>query len=172
MSSFIFLDIDGVLNSHDDVNASGIYSINQDAMQRLNRIVEATGAELVISSAWRYMIRGGAMTIAGFRYLLMTHGLKPSVQIHGCTVSDEEIGDRGQQIAEYLQAYGPRPYVVLDDGSETPQGEAPTMTEALLRQHAERWVLVDGSRGLDDACADQAIALLALPLPEYQEREP
>lgn len=73
MNKFIFLDIDGVLNSNlyftdkhqsqrynecrekypEDI-AWGLCNIDSKAVSRLNRLIEATGAKIVISSSWRF----------------------------------------------------------------------------------------------------------------------
>lgn len=56
----LFLDIDGVLNAHFfDVDAQSSH-IKPKCVERLNRVLKATRCALVISSAWRYMILGGA----------------------------------------------------------------------------------------------------------------
>jgi hypothetical protein len=51
----IFLDFDGVLNvipqGHDDFG--GIFHLN--FVENLGRIIEVTGAKLIISSSWRHM---------------------------------------------------------------------------------------------------------------------
>jgi len=62
-NKLIFLDVDGVLNSliwmerMNDAgkNKDGFFFENVDveAVARLNRIVEATGAAVVVSSTWR-----------------------------------------------------------------------------------------------------------------------
>jgi len=155
----VFLDIDGVLNSH-DINAHGYNTIHRDKVARLNQLVGLTEASIVISSAWRYMILGGAMTVDGFRYMLMTYGLASGTKVVGCTVSDEEIPERGDQITAFLSTAEWPPYVVLDDGSETPQGKAQTMTQSLRARHGERWVLIDGRLGLTDD--DVALAVHVL----------
>ena len=51
----IFLDIDGVLNSHNYVAASGGRGVIIDPtrMILLKQIVDATGAEIVLSTSWR-----------------------------------------------------------------------------------------------------------------------
>jgi hypothetical protein len=65
----VFLDIDGVLNSkqwyaHDAATHEGIsplsterklweHSIDPDCVQRLNRILQQTGAVVIVSSSWR-----------------------------------------------------------------------------------------------------------------------
>jgi len=52
----IFLDIDGVLN--EDITPtrtkSRVIFIDQEKLLRLKRIVDATGAKIVLSSTWRY----------------------------------------------------------------------------------------------------------------------
>jgi hypothetical protein len=49
--------------------------------------------DLVISSAWRYIVANGDMTCRGFEYLLMIHGAPFSV-LHGrisCITETEEV---------------------------------------------------------------------------------
>lgn len=48
----IFLDIDGVLNDEGDRLKKGVY-IEDEMVARLKKIVEATGAQIVLSSSWR-----------------------------------------------------------------------------------------------------------------------
>jgi hypothetical protein len=51
----IFLDIDGVLNSRRTPNPRKLpYVIQPDLLARLGRVLEQTGAEVVLSSTWRY----------------------------------------------------------------------------------------------------------------------
>lgn len=163
---FLFIDIDGVLNSH-DINTYGYNTIHRDKIERLNQIVKATDAEVVISSAWRYMMlaKRPAMTIDGFRYMMMTHGLASFVKVVGHTKSDEEIPERGDQIADYLLTHGMRPYVVLDDGSEVPQETTRSMTQSLYDRHGDRWLVIDGAVGLTDANVAEAIAILRTERP-------
>jgi hypothetical protein len=165
----IFLDIDGVLNGHDaHRHPNGYCGIDPACVYRLNRIVAETGADLVISSAWRYLLHS-SMVLAGFHHMMRTYGLDRSVRIRGITCADEFIPDRGPQIRYYLDT---RPavdhaavesYVILDDGSdEAPHPPATKpLTESLVEHH-ERGVIVftDGAVGLTDADADRAIAIL------------
>jgi hypothetical protein len=84
------------------------------------------------------------------------------VKIAGHTKSDEEIPERGDQIADFLVRAGSPPYVVIDDGSEEPPvaGALCTMTASLVGRHAARWVKVDGAVGLTDADVERAAAVL------------
>lgn len=57
----VFLDIDGVLatmQSYSDpvdfVCERRLYGLDKDAIQRLNRITDTTGARIVVSSTWRH----------------------------------------------------------------------------------------------------------------------
>lgn len=51
----IFLDIDGVLNCRRTPNPRKFpYVIQPDLLARLRRVLEQTGAEVVLSSTWRY----------------------------------------------------------------------------------------------------------------------
>lgn len=55
MRKIIFLDIDGVLNTQETLRKShnGIIGIDPYKVLLLDRIVQATGAEVVLSSSWR-----------------------------------------------------------------------------------------------------------------------
>lgn len=159
----IFLDIDGVLNGHDTHrHPNGYCGIDPKCVYRLNRIVAETGAAIVLSTAWRYLV-GRGMSFVGFKAMMLTYGLDRSVVIVGSTVEDEDIPDRGPQIGDWLQLNPVESYVILDDGStEAPHPPATKpLTESLLEHH-ERAVIVftDGTKGLTDADADRAIAVL------------
>lgn len=52
----IFLDIDGVLNDDGKLKSKGVY-IDEERVKRLAKIVEQTGAEIVLSSSWRRAYR-------------------------------------------------------------------------------------------------------------------
>jgi hypothetical protein len=54
----LFLDIDGVLNSEEWMRAGHMKDIDRDAFSpelcaRLERVIQATGCDIVISSSWR-----------------------------------------------------------------------------------------------------------------------
>ena len=111
----IFLDIDGVLNAGDfDADAESS-SIDRRAVGRLKRVLRDTGAQIVLSSSWRYMVLEGAMTLSGFEYLLRTHGM-PKGCLLDCTCADEMTGDRGAQIRRWVAEHRPlEQWAVLDD---------------------------------------------------------
>lgn len=147
-AKLIFLDIDGVLNDHRYNEASMSGAILPECVARLNRILEATDARIVLSSAWRYMLIGRAMSVTGFDYLLRTHGVIAN-RLVGRTCADEEVKERGWQIHEWRKANDHRGrYVVIDD-----------MDLHISPLHP--FVRTDGGCGLADADADAAIRHLA-----------
>ena len=111
MKRVLFLDIDGVLNDHIR-HPTGYTVIDRDRVTTLNKIA-FLGVELVISSAWRYMIHGGALTLKGFDYLLKSHGVM--MPVIGLTKTDEEIQLRDNQIEDWLQEHQPDKFAVIDD---------------------------------------------------------
>lgn len=157
----IFLDIDGVLNGHEFDKLARSCIIKTECVRQFNRIVDATSAKVVVSSAWRYMMlrtddSEPAMTVRGFEYMLRTHGTHCDVIGH--TRSDEDMGwnehdnprVRGKLIRRWLAEHGGevKRYVTLDDDTD----------EVLL---SLPFVKINGSIGLTEADADRAIEILA-----------
>ena len=139
MNPIIFLDIDGVLNDHGRV-IDYHCGIQFDKVERLNIITSTIGADLVISTAWRYLILGGAMTVDGFGYLLKTHGVFGNVI--GNTCSDEMISGRSNQITAYIKRLNTK-YLVIDD--------LPIIGHPLVQ--------TDGFVGLTDENVEQALKI-------------
>lgn len=53
MLNFLFLDVDGVLNTYQSINKYGIDQIDDDKLDLLRNIVFATDVRIVLSSYWR-----------------------------------------------------------------------------------------------------------------------
>lgn len=160
----LFLDIDGVLNGHEWDDEAKSCNIRRECVRRLNRVVRETGCKVVLSSAWRYIVLGGDMTLRGFGYMLRTHGLTAEGGtmnlIVGHTEADADPpgadGERAGQVRKWLDEWnGPfhshpkaTTYAVVDDDDDG-------FTAAGMP-----CVITDGGRGLTDADADRLIALL------------
>lgn len=121
----IFLDIDGVLNGH-KATASGFCTIEPDKVIHLNRIIDTCpDVQIVISSAWRYLVHQKAMTLTGFSHMLCAFGVK--VQKPGFPSESRVVGItrmdgccRNADIHAYLydleqSCAEPVTYVCLDD---------------------------------------------------------
>lgn len=162
----LFLDIDGVLNGHEWDDEAQSCNIRRECVAHLNRVVRETGCRIVLSSAWRYIVHGGAMTLRGFGYMLRTHGMLAGCGaanlIVGLTRKDDESVDpldlkedeRARQIKDWLAtAVGmigvePAAFAAVDDEE---QGFA---------LHGIPAVITDGKRGMTAADADRLIELL------------
>lgn len=149
----IFLDIDGVLNNYDILAKADAQpdTIDPVMVSRVNKIVEATGAKIVLSSTWRIMF-GLEQTVNAY---LIPAGLKGEVidatpHLHrtawGATIT------RGKEIALWLAMNpGVERFVILDDLDEDEMGN--------LSSHLIKTTFyVDG--GLQDRHVGEAIALL------------
>lgn len=129
-NSLIFLDIDGVLNTHDYLDDRVMCgTFHHDKVDLLNKVLLETDAKVVLSSAWRYLVHRGDMALSGIDWLLRSHGIYKE-RLIGITRKDKMIQDysdvkntwpitneRGQQIADWLKEnpqYNGR-YVVVDD---------------------------------------------------------
>lgn len=156
MRALLFLDMDGVLNDKTP-HPNGYYGVKASCVESLNRVLQSTNAQIVISSAWRYMIPD-AMSLQGFEYLLVTHGVDCRDRVVGFTCRDEDLEGRGQQIRHWLNEHGGRrPYVVLDDGGQHPDG---SWSDMGIHEAGLAVVWTNGKVGLTAADADRAIRIL------------
>lgn len=149
----IFLDFDGVLCNHESI-AKGYglrtspeqdpYGPHADCVTALNRIIERTGALIVVSSTWRH---SGA---ANMRGTLERWGVRGTV----VGITPRLPGKvRGAEIAEWLETYTRYPvesFVILDDDSD-------------MGQLRHRLVKTDNVIGLTEADAERAIEILNAP---------
>jgi hypothetical protein len=159
----VFLDLDGVINDHTE-HDNGYCGSLPWCVAQLNRILRQTGANIVISSTWRYLIPE-AMTPSGFQCLLLSHGIDCRDRIVGMTCRDEELMPRGRQIRQWLDSNtngSSPPYLVLDD------------LDLGIREFGHPFVQTDWKVGLTSADADAAIELLCRTLngQRSSQREP
>lgn len=155
----IFLDIDGVLNSElfyqnkvnnykiatqQNLNIDQIrvfVNMDPDAIATLNDIVDATGAEIVISSAWRNDLN--------IPYKMRYAGLKKP--IYGITPRHESR-HRGMEIQMWLDRYKNDnidiKYVILDDDTD------------MLECQSSHFVHIDNYHGLTKEYCEKIISIL------------
>lgn len=125
MTKLLLLDVDGVLNCHDTFD-NGYCGMHADKLALLDSIVERTGCQIVLVSAWRYLMLSRKMTMEGFAALMQTHGASLRVvnALVACLPADEDVNDshdRGRIARWYLDAVHASPppsklvAVALDD---------------------------------------------------------
>lgn len=161
----LFLDFDGVLNSwewraeqqrRDGVSFQAekhLDELDPKAVERVNQILERTGAEVVVSSTWRRLHRQselrGFLGKAGFRGRMV--GVTPHLTVSPYAPTERAV-QRGDEIRQWLdwEAEHNEPvaaYAVLDDDSDMAGVE-------------EFFVKTDHADGLQDGHVERCVALL------------
>lgn len=158
MNKFIFLDIDGVMNSslfysertqgkryndwikeHPQRIAWNACNIDPRAVERLNRLTDATGAKIVVSSTWR--------SDSNLQEVFNLVGIKEP--IHDITPYMRS-GHRGSEIQEWLDKQTePYRYVIFDDDTDMLDSQLPYF----IQSDWLKW-------GLSDEDVEQAIHIL------------
>lgn len=160
----VFLDIDGVLNSHAYTASlaaeerGGVIGIDRSAVVRLNRLLKEADASVVVSSTWRHN-RGRVQLQA----VLDEHGFTGHVlgrtprwlrRAPGGLYAAEE---RGNEIQAWLDAAPDYDidvvsFVILDDDSD-------------MAHLADRLIKTSFDDGLLDSHVDRAVTMLRAPMP-------
>jgi hypothetical protein len=118
----IFLDFDGVLNSHkffisqEGLKIVRLYgdldeTLDPTKIALINQLVDQTGAQVVVSSSWRI-----THTLESLNAILARHGA--TFKLIGET---PYLGKyRGAEIADYLSGLKEQPthFVIIDDDSD------------------------------------------------------
>ena len=158
MDKFVFLDIDGVLNSEqyylekpwpqrfeelkdklDEHIAFGIAHIDPKAVKLLNRLVTETKAKIVVSSSWR----GDYALQTIFALVGITE------PIYGETPRLESRF-RGEEIDKWLkERQEPYKYVILDNDSD------------MLGTQRNNFIHTDWKVGLTEENVNEAIKILS-----------
>lgn len=149
MNPILFCDLDGVLNDRTYNAAAESTTILPRCVKQLNRVLGETGCDIVLSSAWRYLVHAGVMKLAGFECMLRSHGVECRHKIVGLTRRDKHIGDlteRGRQVFEYVKKHKVGVYAIVDD-LDLGFGGMP-------------FVQTDGKVGMTASDADKLIELL------------
>jgi hypothetical protein len=179
----IFLDFDGVINSEkwmvsrrdkytmDDIhNQYPFYEIDPEAVSRLNKIIEATGAKVVVSSTWRL-----GRTVEQLTEILKFQGFEGEIigmtdHFGGAGKSGYTI-PRGCEIEHWLDQKGfkriswsidrlrkkiekseVKNYIILDDD-----------TDMLLSQK-EHFVNTSWQSGITDEDVEKSVKILSTSL--------
>jgi hypothetical protein len=167
----IFLDIDGVLNSESSQMEFGRHYLNdipaKKHVKELDRIVQATGAHIVISSTWRRSVDCHVMGMLLYAQGLtldscgVVQGSTPILYVEDNPHKAEVI--RGIEIKYYMDHLNDditRPfktykklvtidnYVILDDDSD------------MLPEQMKHFVQTNSKEGLTPEKADEAIRIL------------
>lgn len=155
----IFLDIDGVLNCVETKEKCKAYvGIDDKMVSWLKRIVEATGAQIVLSSSWKHdwePINKEAQNEFGF---YVDRALKK----HSLTAIDKTYESnsehRGEGIIQWVRTHEVDSFIILDD-------EWFDFKELGLQSRIIKTEFYDENGGLTDDHVELAIELLNSEIP-------
>lgn len=154
----IFLDVDGVLNTTKTTEMFEEYTFVEDEkVQLLKQLVTRTGAEIVLSSSWRYgwwVKRKVNPTPSDLSSIRLFDALEKKLSEYGLELLDhtDETSTRGQEIAWWLESWDGEPiesFVILDD-----------MHLSYLLPHTSHVVSTSISKGLTQVHVDRAVNIL------------
>lgn len=160
MRKVIFLDIDGVLNteywySQKERDQYG-HTFDPASVANLAKIIEKTGAEIVISSSWKYM---GLETIQMMWKERMLPGkvigitpesVNDDYLLHADLKNINFFSIRGQEINDWMMLHGKdvSHYVIIDD------------MDFPLKEQQSHFVMTHPNVGITEWDAMKAIAIL------------
>lgn len=172
MSKILFLDIDGVLNTErqhdrcvnlgaDQVDNFG-YAFDPEAVANLKRIVEHTGADIVISSSWKMWGLDAMQRLWARRDLPgKVIGITPNTESDEMLLSiDLDLMDipaiKGSEIKEWLLSNGDQDtrYAIFDDLPD------------MLPEQESHFVQTDPRIGITKEDADRIITILTGKAPK------
>ena len=164
MSNIVFLDIDGVLNTkwwytQMDRNTPKDkygYTFDPRSVANLKKIIDETGADIVISSSWK------SFGLSELEEMWQNRELPGKlIDITPNSVSDEMLLNadldhmelfhiRGMEIKEWLDKHGKNVshYVIIDD------------MDNFFPEQKSHFVLTDPEVGITDEDADKVIKIL------------
>ena len=166
MRKIIFLDIDGVIATPETL-IDGMWGLTPSKQTLLGEILEATDAELVISSSWRHHtveLTKEYFEKKGFQFVEKIIGV--TIRAYHYISKEEKIHlsiPRGVEIKQWLDTHihsdngknwerktlnKDYSYVILDDESD------------MLLEHRENFINTDGVEGLSKIDTKLAIKIL------------
>lgn len=111
----VFLDVDGVLNTIDGICNFGMNYIDDERVQLVAKIINATDAKIVLSSTWRIDPENRKLV----EIALSKYGLT----IFDATLISEKYDLRKNEIQQWLDQNPTDKFAIIDDWSEAGIGQ-------------------------------------------------
>jgi hypothetical protein len=144
--NYLFLDVDGVLNTRALIKQQGMYALGEEQLRLLSQIVAGTKCAVVLSSAWRHYEDHCQILQETLRH----YNIPSWIDKTPCV-----SGPRAASIREWLleNAKTPCRVVVIDDDHEARLGPlAPDNVEAYFVRTDEEYGLTTEVAELVVAC--------------------
>lgn len=162
MTKYIFLDIDGVLNSEHTWNNKISNCINDQYLENLRNIVEKTDAKLVLSSSLRvyfgeYTKEPKNIFAIHLIQALAKHNLK--LQDMTPFIKGNFSNERGLEIKTYIDQNDITDYVVIDDEEFSDFKKHLDMSRFIQTNFGDETTTIE-NEGLNKKIAEKAIKIL------------
>ena len=155
----IFLDVDGVLNSVETTTLCyGFVGIDDEKVAKLRRIVEATGAQIVLSSSWKHDWEPLDKDKQNKYGDYLDQKLKKHLLSAVDKTSEANSECRGEGIIEWVGTHEVDSFIILDD-------EWFDFKELGLQSRVIKTEFYDENGGLTDDHVELAIELLNSEIP-------
>ena len=154
----LFLDVDGVLHPFHGTHAreSDITTFHRDCMQRLQRIVQETECEIVLSSSWRNFLNTRNILHANLAEYGLTYTTWIEPDMLGSHISPSAA--KFSKIMAFVQAHNPEEWVVLDDEDLITISGA-DRTSIMAQLFESRFVRTDERTGLTDGDVEAVVRI-------------
>ena len=165
MEKYIFLDVDGVLNSEhtlDDRSTFNASIICDQYLENLRKIVEETDAKLVLSSSWRVYFDKNIDNPINIFGITLLHALsKHNLKLHAATpfVKGEFSNERGLEIKTCIEQLKITDYVIIDDEEFSDFKTHLDMSRFVQTNFGDETTTIE-NEGLNKKVAKKAIEIL------------
>ena len=165
MTKYIFLDIDGVLNSEhtlDDRSTSDASIICDQYLETLRNIVEKTDAKLVLSSSWRVYFGENINDPRNSLAINLVKSLaKHNLKLYSSTpfIKGEFSNERGLEIKTYIDQHKITDYVIIDDEEFSDFKTHLDMSKFIQTNFGDETTTIE-NEGLNKKVAEKAIEIL------------
>lgn len=162
MTKYIFLDIDGVLNSEHTFSNKISESISDQYIKNLQKIVKKTDAKIILSSSWRIYF---SENVNDPRHImgiyLVTILAKYNLNLHDTTpfVKGQFSNERGLEIKTYIDQHKITDYIVIDDEEFSDFKKHLDMSRFIQTNFGNETTTVK-NEGLNKKIAEKAIEIL------------
>jgi hypothetical protein len=148
----IFLDIDGVLCTQkqwkpESMAEDGYSQFNHRCVEKLNKLIEQTGAKVILTSSRRIN-----KSLEEFAAIMQRRGFTGELLGKINDTTELSSVSRGDEIRQWLEKYGePNRYVIIDDDARIAQIGEP---------YIQHWVRTIYHRGFDEEALERALTIL------------
>lgn len=162
MTKYIFLDIDGVLNSEHTWVDKITDSLSDQYLENLKHIVEKTNAKIILSSSWRMYFGQNINDPRNIFAIHLIHSLnKHNLKLHDMTpfVKGQFSNERGLEIKTYVEQNNITDYVVIDDEEFSDFKNHLDMSRFIQTNFGDETTTIK-NEGLNKNVAEKAIEIL------------